>query len=51
MAKSGIQADEGKAAHPLDRVVWNALSGPNTILARAVPMPGATTRRSRPLPL
>jgi hypothetical protein len=37
MAKSGIQADEGKAAHPLDRVVWNALSGPQHHLGEGGP--------------
>lgn len=37
MAKSGIQADEGRAAHPLDRVVWNALSGPQHHLGEGGP--------------
>jgi len=37
MTKSGIQTDEGKAAHPLDRVVWNALSGPQDHLSEGGP--------------
>jgi len=37
MTKSGIQTDKGKAAHLFDRVVWNALPGPQHHLGEGGP--------------
>lgn len=37
MTESDIRTDEGDAVHPLDRVVWNALSGPQEHLAEGGP--------------